>query len=129
MVCLPGHAVPQGARHRVRLPLGSGGAILLPDQTDEGGAVRHLLVGAGKDGNIYLVDRDNMGKFAAGASSNTNIYQELTGALLPEGAYSTPAFFNGVLYYGAAYSVLKAFPLSNAKLAAAPSSKTSDTFN
>ncbi len=45
--------------------LGSGGALLLPDQTDANGVVHHLVVGAGKDSNIYLADRDNMGKFNA----------------------------------------------------------------
>ena len=106
--------------------LGSGGAILLPDQKDANGTTRHLLVGAGKDGNIYIADRDNLGKF--NSSGNSNIYQVVTGAL-PGGAWSTPAFFNGTLYYGAAYNVMRAFPMSNAKLAAAPSSKTAATFN
>src|SRR5208337_3920471 len=59
--------------------LGSGGEILLPDQTDAKGAVHHLIVGAGKDRNIYLADRDNMGKF--NASNDSNIYQVVTGAL------------------------------------------------
>jgi len=43
--------------------LGSGGPVVLPDMTDSNGKVRHLVVGAGKDFNIYIVDRDNMGKF------------------------------------------------------------------
>jgi hypothetical protein len=107
--------------------LGSGGEILLPDQTDGAGAAHHLLVGAGKDGNIYIADRDNMGKFAT-SSTDSNIYQMVTGALQPAGVRSTPAFFNGVLYYGAAYTVMRAFPLTNAKLATTPSSQTSATF-
>ena len=45
------------------LDLGSGGPLLLPDQTDSNGIVHHLIVGAGKDRNIYLADRDNLGKF------------------------------------------------------------------
>ena len=53
--------------------LGSGGAMLLPDQTDAKGTVRHLAVGAGKDTNIYVVNRDDMGKL--NASSNNAIYQ------------------------------------------------------
>jgi len=110
------------------LDLGSGGELLLPDQTDANGAVHHLIVGAGKDGNIYLANRDNMGKFAAGASTDSNIYQVITG-VLPGGVFSTPAFFNGVLYYGAAYNVMRAFPMSNAMLATAPSSQTAATFN
>src|SRR5256885_4397064 len=36
---------------------GSGGALLLPDLTDPGGMLRHLMVGAGKDGNLYVVNR------------------------------------------------------------------------
>ena len=59
--------------------LGSGGAMLLPDQTDAKGNTRHLAVGAGKDTNIYVVDRDNMGKF--NASSNNAVYQELPNAI------------------------------------------------
>ena len=43
-------------------------SMLLPDLTDSTSTVRHLVVGAGKDGNIYVVDRDSMGKF--NASSN-----------------------------------------------------------
>ena len=53
--------------------LGSGGALVLPDMVGSTGATRHLAVGAGKDQNIYLVDRDNMGKFDP---STNNIYQE-----------------------------------------------------
>jgi hypothetical protein len=75
--------------------LGSGGAMLLPDLTDASGTVRHLLVGAGKDTNIYVADRDNLGKF--NASNNSNLYQELPNALAA-GAWSSPAYFNGTVY-------------------------------
>ena len=77
--------------------LGSGGGMLLPDLTDSTSTVRHLMVGAGKDGNIYVVDRDSMGKFNAGSNNN---YQTLNG-VLPGGIWSTPAYFNGTVYYGA----------------------------
>ena len=107
--------------------LGSGGELLLPDQIDSSNAVCHLVAGAGKDRNIYLADRDNMGKFNTGASNNSNIYQEVSGALAGQ-VFSTPAFFNGVLYYGAVGDALKAFPLTNARLAAVPSSQSATTF-
>jgi hypothetical protein len=107
--------------------LGSGGELLLPDQTDSSGVVHHLIVGAGKDENIYLADRDNMGKFNLHTSTDTNIYQEVTGALAGR-VFSTPAYFNGVLYYGAMVDTLKAFPLTNAKLATSPSSQSAITF-
>ena len=104
--------------------LGSGGEMLLPDLTDSTNTVRHLMVGAGKDGNIYVVDRDNMGKFSA--SSNNN-YQTLNGAL-PGGIFSTPAYFNGTVYYGDISGTLKAFVVSSAKLAAAPQSQSITQF-
>ncbi len=47
------------------IDLGSSGVVLLPDMTDASGAVRHLMIGSGKDGNIYLLDRDNLGQFNA----------------------------------------------------------------
>jgi hypothetical protein len=58
--------------------LGSGGEMLLPDLMDSTNTVKHLVVGAGKDGSIYLVDRDNMGKFD---SAKNNIWQQLDGQL------------------------------------------------
>jgi outer membrane protein assembly factor BamB len=109
--------------------LGSGGALLLPDQTDANGRVFHLIVGAGKARNIYLADRDNMGKFnfANMPVDDSNIYQELRGAMAGP-VYSTPAYFNGVLYYASDGDTLKAFPLTNAKLATTPSSHSAVTF-
>jgi hypothetical protein len=106
--------------------LGSGGEILLPDQTVLG-VVHHLIVGAGKDSNIYLADRDNLGKFNAGPPIDTNIYQYVTGALSGQ-VFSTPAFFNSVLYYGAVGDNLKAFPMTNAKLANTASSQSAVSF-
>ena len=107
--------------------LGSGGEVLLPDQADAAGVVRHLVVGAGKDSNIYLADRDNMGKFEAGIVTDPNIYQEVIGGLAGQ-VFSTPAFFNGVLYYGAVGDALKAFPMTDAMLATTPSSESSNSF-
>ncbi|HUX72431.1 MAG TPA: PQQ-binding-like beta-propeller repeat protein [Steroidobacteraceae bacterium] len=106
------------------MDLGSGGAMLLPDLEDAAGNVRHLLVGAGKDGNIYVVDRDSMGKFNP---SRNAIWQQLSGAL-PSGVWSTPAYFNGTLYYGARNAPLKAFTFSNAKLIATPQSQSASEF-
>lgn len=104
--------------------LGSGGALVLPDMLDSGGATRHLAAGAGKDTNIYLVDRDNMGKFN---SSANNIYQQLN-APLAGTEYGMAAYFNGAIYYGAVGDHLKMFPFASAKLASSPSSQTAITF-
>ncbi len=105
--------------------LGSGGAMLLPDQTDAGGVVRHLAVGAGKDTNIYVVNRDNMGKF--NASSNNAVYQEIPDAL-SGGAWSMAALFNNTVYYAGVGDHLKSFPITNALLATTPAAESANTF-
>ncbi len=104
--------------------LGSGGVMLLPDMSDANGTVRHLAVGAGKDGNLYVVDRDNMGKFT---SVGNNIWQELDG-VLGGGVWATPAYFNLGIYYGPQGGSLKAFSLTNALLSSSPTSQTSTQF-
>ena len=104
--------------------LGSGGALVLPDLTDGAGQTVHLAVGAGKDTNLYVVNRDAMGKFNP---NSNNIYQELAGAL-PGGVYSMPAYFNSTVYYGAVGNPIKAFTIANAKLSTAPAFQTSNTF-
>ncbi len=104
--------------------LGSGGPMLLPDMTDSGGIVRHLMVGAGKDGNLYVINRDNMGKFSSSANAD---WQELDGAL-PGEVFSTPAYFNGKVYYGDIGGSLKAFTVTGAKLSATPASVTTVQF-
>jgi outer membrane protein assembly factor BamB len=110
------------------LDLGSGGPLLLPDQTDTNGKVHHLIVGAGKDKNIYLADRDNLGKFNPATDPfDSNIYQQLTGAMAGL-VYSSPAFFNGVLYLASDGDFLKAFPMINAQLATSPTSASPTTF-
>jgi hypothetical protein len=103
---------------------GSGGGILMLDVTDSGGNARHLAVGAGKDSLIYVVDRDAMGKFNA---STDQIYQEISGQL-GGGVFSMPAFFNNTVYYGADGDALKAFPVTTARLASAPSSQSTHHF-
>jgi Immunoglobulin domain/PQQ-like domain len=104
--------------------LGSGGGMLLPDMTDSANTTRHLMVGAGKDSNIYVVDRDSMGKFNANSNNN---YQTLSNAL-PGGIWSTPAYFNGTVYYGDVSGNLKAFNITSAKLVATPTSQTATQF-
>jgi hypothetical protein len=103
---------------------GSGGPLLLPDVTDATGKTRHLAVGSGKDSIIYVLDRDNMGKFN---STQNNIYQQISGQLAgPE--FAKPSYFNGAVYYGAVNDSIKAFPITAGKLAASPSSNSSAVF-
>jgi hypothetical protein len=104
--------------------LGSGGMIVLPDLTDGSGNTLHLAVGAGKDSNLYLVNRDSMGKFS---SNNSNIYQELAGAL-PGGVFAMPAYFNNVIYYGSVGSPIQAFTITNAQLSTSATAQTPTSF-
>ena len=104
--------------------LGSGGALILPDIADSSGAVHHLAVGAGKDSTIYVVNRDSMGKF--NAQNDSAIYEEIGGAI--GGVWSMPAYFNSTVYYGAVNDTLKAFPITNAKLATAAGKQSTTSF-
>jgi hypothetical protein len=93
--------------------LGSGGVLVLPDVTDTAGTVHHLAVGAGKDSNIYVVNRDSMGHY--NAQNNSALYQEVDGAI--DGVFSMPAYFSNTIYYAAVDDNVKALPITNAKLA------------
>ena len=76
------------------LDLGSGGMLLLPDQT---GPHTHIMVGGGKGAVLYVIDRDNLG----GLQTPDNAIQEIAE---PNGnwLFVTPAYHNGYIYYTAA---------------------------
>jgi len=82
--------------------LGSGAAVLLPDQPAE---PAHLLAQLGKEGVVYLVDRDNMGQF--NPTDNSQIVQSFSGT--GGGLWGTPAFWNNGLYFAGAWDSLKVF--------------------
>ncbi|MGB0066260.1 MAG: hypothetical protein WBP85_17610 [Terracidiphilus sp.] len=105
--------------------LGSGGALVLPDLQDAAGNAHQLAVGAGKDGNIYVVNRDYMGQF--NVLNNYTLYQEISAAF-GNGVWSMPAWFNNTVYYGAVNDTVKAFPITNAMLAPAPSVESANSF-
>lgn len=84
--------------------LGSGGVLLLPDQP-MGAPHQHLLVEAGKQGSIYLVNRDNMGHY--NPNSNNQIVQDQENAI--GGLWSTPAFWNNQVYFGGSGDHLRQF--------------------
>ena len=103
--------------------LGSGGALLV-NQKDASGQNWELAVGAGKDSNLYVVNRANMGKFNSGSN---NMYQELAGAL-PGGIWSMPAAFGDKIYYGPVGSPILEFQFKEAKLKTSPVERTSNSF-
>src|SRR5262249_46741253 len=98
--------------------LGSGGAMLLPDfvgTTDH----RHLMVETGKSGNIYLIDRDNMGRINNPGVGPDLVVQRVTAGV--SGIWGNPAFFQvndttGIIYYHGQGDVLKGFTISAAHI-------------
>ena len=106
---------------------GSGGPLLLPDAA---GSVAHphLMVACGKEGRVYLLDRDNLGHYnaAANATSDPQIVQELPGAV--GGTWSSPGYFNHRVYFQGSGDVLKAFALTNGQFVATPVSQSTTSF-
>jgi hypothetical protein len=102
---------------------GSAGPLLLPDLVDASNITRHLAVGAGKDGNLYVLDRDNLGQFN---STKNSIYQQFP--LSSSENHSSPVFFNNTVYICPENNTLKAFPVSKALLATSPSSQSAHVF-
>ena len=100
--------------------LGSGGPVLLPASA---GSDAHpdLLIGCGKQGIIYLLDRDQMGQY--NPTDNSQIVQSVN---LGNGTLSTPAYFNNWIYYLAVNDVLKAFSISNGLMSSFPVSRSND---
>lgn len=117
----------QASLNSADLDLGSATAILLPSQP---GSFPHEMIGAGKEGRIYVVNRDNMGHFHSG--SDSQIIQSIPNALghTPDGEenYSTPAYWNENIYFFAVDDNGKAFSLTNGLLSTSPTSITSESY-
>jgi hypothetical protein len=106
------------------LDVSSAGALVLPDQD---GPFPHEVIAGGKEGIVYVLDRDNMGMYSAG--SDSQIIQEL--ALVPytgkDNMMDSPAYWNHTVYFAPNGSPLLAFPLSSGLLGTPL--KTSATYN
>jgi hypothetical protein len=109
--------------------LGSGGPLLLPDQS---GPFPHLMIGGGKQGVIYVLNRDSLGHFQSG--SNSQIVQSISGALASSFSgdagmiNGTPAYFNGWVYFVCTNDVPKQFTMTNGLLSTSATSKNSHTY-
>ena len=98
--------------------------MLLPDSAGSA-AHPHLIVGAGKEGKIYLVDRDNMGHY--NSANDNQIVQEVPGAI--GSAFSSPAYFNHQIYYQGSSDVTKGFLITNGVIVATPVSQATTSFS
>ena len=82
---------------------GSGSPVFMPDNPSQ---FPHELIGAGKDGNIYVMDRDNMGGYQM---TNMVIQTVKTGTQQNDNVFSTPTFWNGSLYFHCSQDVVKQY--------------------
>ncbi len=100
--------------NQLDLDLGSGGTTLLPDSLLDAAGNPMLVVG-GKESRLYLIDRNNLGKFnfnyPLDSSPDPRLYDRVLGEYPSDpinngdqGIYSTPSYFNGRIYVGFAKS-------------------------
>jgi hypothetical protein len=90
--------------------------LLLPFQA--GAPNPRLAVGAGKDGNLYVVNRDNLGGY--NSNNNSQIVEEIPLAFAGHEVYSTPAYWDGSLYYWGTYDFLRIFQVSGGLIMTTP---------
>jgi hypothetical protein len=92
------------------------GVLILPDQP---GPYPHELIAEGKEGTIYVLNRDNMGQFCSTCTAgDTQIVQEIAkGAGMQSG---TPVYWNNTVYFTAQSSPVLAYTLSNGTLVTPP---------
>ena len=102
------------------LDVGAGGLLLLPDSTGSS-ANPHLMVGAGKNGAVYLVDRDDPGGYNTGAAP-----VETNNAIVS--SFGMPAYFNGAFYFGGNGDYLKRFSIANAAYSLTPTSQSPTSY-
>jgi hypothetical protein len=110
--------------------LGSGGTLLLPDAVGSA-AHPHLMVETGKTGRLYLIDRDNMGKFETRYDQIVQIVT-LGGTNQTPGVWGNPAFFQdgpntGLLYYWGSSAPGQAFRITNGVINPIPVSITTNS--
>ncbi len=103
------------------LDLGSAGVLVLPDQP---GLYPHELVAGGKQGTLYLVNRDNEGQFDAEAD---DVIQSIPRAVVSE-LTGVPSYFNGSVYVAGDLDYIKQFSLVNGLLTTEPVSQTTVAF-
>ncbi len=103
------------------LDLGSGGVLVVPDQND---TPLHLLIQTGKEGTIYVLNRDHLGHYQAG--SNSQLIQSLPTVM--GGSFGAAAYFNQRVYYCGMRDFLKAYTLRGGLLSTQPTSISAHQF-
>jgi hypothetical protein len=102
------------------MDLGSGGVMILPPQT---GANPSEVIGGGKEGMIFVVNRNNMGQYSSTENNNTQ-----TVTTSSSGLWSGPAYWNGAVYYAGVASPLGRYTLIKGLLSTTPVSQSVAVF-
>lgn len=97
--------------------LSSAGVLLLPDQIDNANVTHHLAVASGKDGTLFVLNRDSLGGFHA---QNQVVQQFPNGGGSSSSNFSTPLYFNNSVYLNPSQMPIVRFPVTNALLATSP---------
>lgn len=83
--------------------LGSGGNVLVSGSA----TYPHELLGGGKDGNIFVINRDSMGGYN---NQSNNVLQTVhIGTSQLDNIFCTPVYWNGLVYFHSNGAVLRAF--------------------
>jgi hypothetical protein len=105
--------------------VGSGGVLVLPDQP---GPYNHILLQSGKQGSLYVVNRDKMtsdgSHYCNGCSSDPEIIQTVS---LGGGLWSMPAYWNNQIYVWGSGGHLEAYSLTNGVVSQTPTSQSGES--
>ncbi len=104
--------------------LGSGGPLLLPDQA---GTHPHEVIVSGKEGVIYVLDRDHLGRINNPPTGPDRAVEEIPKneifadrGKVTASSINTAAYWNGFVYYTGHQRPILQIPISNGVLAHAP---------
>ena len=94
--------------------------LILPDQP---GTTPHEAIGVGKEGTIYVLNRDNMGQLCTSCTmGDTQIVQEVALGAGPQSG--TPVYWNNTVYFTGQSTPVYAYALSNGTLAVPPKAQS-----
>jgi hypothetical protein len=101
--------------------LGSATPVILPDSVGSA-AHPHLMIAAGKEGFLYLVDRDNLQKWEPTSNSLLPATPQFTGG----DTFGRGVYFNGMYFISPGYQPVQSFAISNAQMS--PLGRTTATY-
>ena len=96
------------------MDLGSGSPMIPPDNNS---STPQEIMGEGKDGRIFVLNRNNLGGF----NTSDRVVQEMQSGTQPaDNFFDTPTYWNGLVYVHGENDVLRAYPYSSGRLGTTP---------